>query len=382
MGFREKGMVHIKLVGLGFALTLGLVGPWASLKIQAAESVPRTKIVPISEEKKAALLAAETRAQKALRKKLKTLGKIYYNANCDGINRIYVMNADGSGQKCLTPSPQPESTYPHVSPDGRQLLFSREVSTEVLKTLPADKRFPISGPRLKAKPMAVHRMDLASGTFMPVAAGVDAHWAPNGRKITYMMYTAKGKKFMRPAILDLESKTESVFIHLGIRAYGMPTFTRDMKHLIVSNGDTAVRVDLNETATRIADNGNVSGIISGHPCNMELSADGKWLVWVLDTHADTGGWLHYGAFKPGGHRMRGKRLSLGWASGSVNYFPDFSPDGSYLVYAHADRQEGVKSWLLNKDQELYVTTFPDCKTTVRITFNGAGNQHPHWVGAR
>ena len=37
------------------------------------------------------------------------------------------------------------------------------------------------------------------------------------------------------------------------------------------------------------------------------------------------------------------------------------------------------SRLLKSKQELYVTTFPDCKTTVRVTWNGAGNQNPHWV---
>jgi Tol biopolymer transport system component len=73
-------------------------------------------------------------------------------------------------------------------------------------------------------------------------------------------------------------------------------------------------------------------------------------------------------------------LKLGWPQPSVNYFPDFSPDGKHMVYAHADMEPGVKSWELKARQELYVTRFPDCGVTVRLTWNGSANQHPHWIG--
>jgi hypothetical protein len=51
-----------------------------------------------------------------------------------------------------------------------------------------------------------------------------------------------------------------------------------------------------------------------------------------------------------------------------------------MAYVHAEMQDGVKSWLLKAKQEVYVSRFPPDGVNVRITWNGAANQHPHWWG--
>ena len=80
----------------------------APKKEEAVKKGP-AKIEPLPEEEKAKLLAAETVEQKALREELKNAGRVVFDANGDGVSRIYIMNADGSDVKCLTPAPAPAS---------------------------------------------------------------------------------------------------------------------------------------------------------------------------------------------------------------------------------------------------------------------------------
>ncbi|MGQ0603077.1 MAG: TolB family protein [Anaerolineales bacterium] len=56
-------------------------------------------------------------------------GLIAFESRRDGNSEIYVMNADGSGQRNLTNSPA-EDVNPVWSPDGTWLAFSRIVRAE------------------------------------------------------------------------------------------------------------------------------------------------------------------------------------------------------------------------------------------------------------
>jgi hypothetical protein len=100
---------------------------------------------------------------------------------------------------------------------------------------------------------------------------------------------------------------------------------------------------------------------------------------VVDRAGDAGGWLRYAEVGNLDKAVEGKDLNLPHDKNSVNYFPDFSPDGKYLVYAHAE-PTGARSWLLQSKQELYVTRFPEGGVAVRITWSNAASQNPHWWG--
>ena len=371
-------------------LLFGLFLCFAASVSAAEKKDEPPKIESVSDAEKAKLLAGETAAQKQLRAELAAFAakgqKIYFNANLGekARNEIFVMGPDGSDVKQLTTE---GGDYPHCSPDGTKIVFTsgripvKKPLAPEFKNLPVDPDVPLFdwGRNQKwnrGKGPAVWMMNADGTDQKPAALGSLPHWSNDGR---YLCYNVVSRPFpCQLVIMDLEKKVEHCIRDPKLRNCGFPCFSPDDKYIVGSNG-AAYCVKLNE------DKGGVESLFmfdNGHPCNGELSPDGKTWVYVVDTNKCAGGWL---CARPMDYQKRppgGANLPLGWKQGSVNYFPDFSPCGKYLVYVHADQQEGVKSWSLKTRQEIYVTRFPKCDVTVRITWNGAANQHPHWWGAK
>ncbi len=362
------------LSGIVLAVTVG------SVLARGRREPPPRPIMPVPPAEKARILAAETPEQKELRAQLEGAGRILFNTNIAGSQDIYIMNADGSNVKRLTHHPAQEY-YPHLSPDGKRITFTSDqpVAREVLASLPCDPKYPISDWRKRQLPKdLVWIMNSDGSGKKPLVMGDMAHWSPDGKFIAYRI-TLKPRKY-KLAILDLEKNTETVISHPNLKAMGMPCFSPNGKSLIISNSSQGQTIELNDDRTGIKEGSSIINVMSGHPCNAEISPDANWASYVIDTHGQLGSWLCYVALTPDERRRRKtQKFKLGWTPRSVNYFPDFSPDGKYFAYVHGETQEGVKSWLLRNRQEIYVTRFPNCETTVRLTWNGGANQHPHWV---
>src|SRR5215210_4767691 len=54
-------------------------------------------------------------------------GKIAFSSQRDGIEEVYVMNADGTGQTRLTNNPDIMDYWPRWSPNGTKMVFNRVV---------------------------------------------------------------------------------------------------------------------------------------------------------------------------------------------------------------------------------------------------------------
>jgi Tol biopolymer transport system component len=342
----------------------------------SAGEAPPAKAVPLTEEEIKAEQAKETPEQKALRAEIGELAKkgekVFFAANCDGTDRVYAMKPDGSGVECLTPDAV--ANAPHASTDGKRLIMNYGVPKEEAVKLPQDPSFKRpadgSGPCLAV-------LDIETKKAAPLCRGDEAYWHPNGKTVCYNTDTVKGVR--KIGIFDVEKKTEKIIAIPGLPKSAMfPNFSPDGKWLLIG-GYPFTLAEVNAEGTDLAAGGKVQAISAISGCNNEIAKDGKAFVYVIDTHGEAGGWLCWSEFKPG-EKMAGKRLPLGWQDASVNYFPDLSPDGKYMIYAHAEMKAGVESWTVKTKQELYVTRFPDCKTTVRVTWNGAANYHPNWWG--
>jgi Tol biopolymer transport system component len=375
------------LVAAVLAVAVGLASPAAAGERSKPPAPEPPKIVAPTDEEIKAELAKETPEQKALRAELEALAKagqkVYYNANLGegGRNEIFVMGPDGSGVKQLT---KEGAEYPHTPADGSRVCFvSSRIPLKLplpaeLKEVPVDPKFPLEKPPeqkwdRRRSGSVVWIMNPDGSDPKPAAFGCLPHFSPDGKFICYSIVSPPWPNQL--AILNLEKKTDACISHPGLRNCGMPCFSPDGNYVVGANG-SAFCVKLNAEKTAVE---NVFQFDNGHPCNGEISADGKFWTCVYDTDKDQGGWLGYWEMdyeKPSKKRIS---LPLQHQKGSVNYFPEISPDGRYLVYVHADQQPGVKSWTLKVKQEVHVTRFPKCEATVRVTWNGGANQHPHWA---
>lgn len=348
---------------MGVAFVLGMV---VVSRVGAVEPV---KPVAVKDDEKAAQIAKETDDQKKLRADLAELTKkgekLYFASTVDGKLRVYGMGLDGTKMECLTPAPTDSADKPHVSPDGKKLVINVTVSKEDGAKLPQDASFKRGGQT------AIATLDLATKKITPVVLGDNAYWHPNGKTICYNTDGANRKI----GIFNLEKNEEKVVNGMP-GSVMFPNFSPDGKWLL-GGGYPFSLVAINADGTAPAEGAAVKKLsMSG--CNNEISKDGKSFVYVIDTFGECGGWLYRAEFDPT-TAMKAEKLPLGWPEQSVNYYPDLSPDGKYMVYSHAEMKQGVESWKISADQEIYITTYPDCKTTVRVTWNRANNVHPVWV---
>ena len=371
----------------GTLLGLGAFPGFAAGAGEAPKPPEPPKIVAPSADEVKAELAKETAEQKALRAELEALAKagqkIYFNANLGegGRNEIFVIGPDGSGYKQLT---KDGGSDPHTPADGSLVAYTggkialADPMPEALKGIPFDPKFPPikwgdqKFNRLKGAPVS-WTMKPDGSDQKPVAFGMMPHFSPDGKFLAYCIWNHPFP--CQVAVMNLEKKTEAFLIHPGLRNGGNPAWSPDGNYLVGAQGG-AHFIKLNAERNGVE---KVTVIDNGHPCNNEISFDGKYWTYVVDTHGCLGSWLCYKQLDYDKQSASGGgNLPLGWKPGSVNYYPAFSPDGKYYVYAHAEQEAGVKSWEVKYKQELYVTRFPDCKATVRVTWNGAGNMHPCW----
>jgi Tol biopolymer transport system component len=366
-----------------------LTGAGLAALAAAGEPPEAPKIVAPTADEIKAELAKETAEQKALRAELEALAKtgqkIYFGANLgEGArSEVFVMGCDGSNVKQLTTTGGGE---PHTPVDGSRVVYTggniklTDPMPEALKGIPFDTQYPPlkwgdqKFNRMKDKTPIVWSMNPDGSDQKPVAFGMMPHYSPDGKFLVYSIWNHPFP--CQVAIMNLEKKTEAFLVHPGLRNCGNPVWSPDGNYLIGAQGG-AHFVKLNADKTGVE---NISVIDRGHPCNNDISPCGKFWTYVVDTDGCLGGWLcfrqlDYDKLSASG----GGNMPLQHQKGSVNYYPAFSPDSKYYVYAHAEQQAKVNSWELKSKQELYVTRFPDCKATVRVTWNGAGNTHPHWA---
>lgn len=339
-------------------------------------------LVKLSGAEKQAWLEKESPEQKKLRRELVELAKGGQKVAFAGGGTMYVVAPDGSDRKSLGPG-----GGPRISPDGKKVAFCGGSFRPGVHGVPAEVVAKVLGRAPSAAEMRrlnnssdcgrnFGRLKNLDGTGEVQFVGPRMPtWSPDGK---YLI----GDKML---IYDVEKK-RLVFTS---GAFGgnqhFAQFTPDMKYASVSEGDIIMgRV-----------NADFSGfsdpfrLVAGEACNHEFSRDGKYVIFVRDgSNADIDSWLFYSKVEPG-RKLDSKNpyavdtaMPLPHARGkSVNYYPDFSPCGKYVIYGHAPRvQEGRHGWSMDKELELYVTRFPEGGVAVRITWDGLACHDPHWWG--
>ena len=374
-------MLNMKKLAITILLGSSMVGLFDSYATEASK--------PVSENEKKVLLEKESSKQKALRDELRAYGgKIYFNSNTSGQGAIYVAHFDGKIEKINT-ALEGGVGYPRVSPDGKRLLFSYRPAKEKVKELEGQfllKKLDASFPKAKRKMgdsmMVITNLDGSEPKI--IGRGWAPAWSPDGKRVVFNL-NMKGKRNRPIAIADLEKGEEHIVSPPNwtqYRSCGFPVYSPYGKWVISSN-QRPVGIPLDETGLAMKKDGRIAQLIagkSGFGCNHEVSADGKWFVWTVDTFREAGGWLRYAPLsfkKP----QRALKMKLGWkwTEKSVNYDPYVSPDSKYLVYMHGASVKGKRSYD-GVPTEIYAMRFPPDGVNVRLTWFNASSRHPEWVG--
>jgi TolB protein len=106
---------------------------------------------------------------------------IYFNSDRTGVMQIWRMRPDGTSPEPITADPDHEAWFPHIAPNGRQLVF-----------LSYDKG---AGDHPENKDVSLQLMDLKTKAITPLATLFGGQgtinvpsWSPNSRYLAFVSY--------------------------------------------------------------------------------------------------------------------------------------------------------------------------------------------------
>lgn len=256
-----------------------------------------------------------TPEQKALLAELgKSPHKILFEAYNENNWDLFVMNADGTGKRNLTQTPDVHEMYPQASRDGSKICFLVDV--------------PKDGDTIRS----VWYMN-ADGTGRKLVAEKARQpcWSPDGTKIAFLK-----QEFSRFQIKDFASK--GVFIYDLKTGKTTEHPNKDLFHLYTLNWSpdgkwfvSTIHAGMGFGHAILAFEADGKGVydlkIGGcRPC---LSPDGRRVTWSLDDHTIDVADLDFSGPQPKVENVR----TLDKRKEPHLYHPDFSPDGKYITYS-------------------------------------------------
>jgi Tol biopolymer transport system component len=240
--------------------------------------------------------------------------KILFESYVDNNWEIFVINADGSGRRNLTNTPDVHELYPQASPDGSKICFLADVQQD--------------GDTIRS--IYFMNADGSGRTF--VADKVrEPCWSPDGTKIAYCKQEFSKfnvSDFVSKGLFVYDLKTGSIVQHpnTNIHHLYVINWSADGKWFVSTvhggMGFGHAILALEADGDRVVDL-KIGGC---RPC---LSSDSKLITWSRDDHTICVADLDLQSSTPAVSNIRvideQKQAHL--------YHPDFSPDGRYISYS-------------------------------------------------
>lgn len=193
----------------------------------------------------------------------------------------------------------------------------------------------VSSSKSGSKFKEIYIMDWDGGNIKPVTShnsiALSPNWSPDGKKIIYTAFVAKGKKGLRNPdlfMLDLvQGKRWLISDKLGMNSGG--TFHPNGQSILLTQSEKGnpdiVRLDMEGVLIKKLTNGpvgalNVEPAVSPDGTRVAFSSDrtGKPMIWVMD--------------------IDGKNPTMRTAAGVYNSSPSWSPDGKKIAFAGLDER--------------------------------------------
>ncbi|MCE5230635.1 hypothetical protein LLG95_13725 [bacterium] len=323
--------------------------------------------------------------------------RIVFESHRNGSFEIMVMNADGSGMKNLTNTPDINELFPQCSPDGNMIAFEACANTTE----------------------ATYRVEImnADGTGRRTIAepARQMAWSPDGSKLAFSVQTGNRRSYAENKDLsfyDMKSgkitrwadgKTTVTFVALDgtEKKYPVkdvihvlnPTWSKDGKWILCSYGSTmgisqtivAIEVDGDRVVDFIHQGNEVSGKILGcRPC---VSPDGKMVTWAV-ADVKKFAWIDMAPIDWAGAFPKcdlTKKIDLvGDAAPIELYHADWSPDGRYVAFSRGPRGGFMKMALyapgaVAKDWDICIVDTKNPGVYTKLTNDGMSNKEPDWL---
>lgn len=276
------------------------------------------------------------------RAKFEFRGRIVFQSDLDGDNDIYLLTGDGLRR--LTDDPASDE-FPRWSPDGRTIAFSSN----------------------RAGLYQIFLMDAEGTNLRQVTRGetdaIEEGWYPDGKRLAYTEQKQRtlGRSFALRS-LDLATGETRPLLPSFDGSSALPDFSPDGPFLAFTGKRTmgwdAFRANLST--------GEILPLTEGgKACRPRFSPDGAKIAYVSSSADGKGDiWL----MGPDG----AEKERLTDRPETYDYFPDWSPDGKWIVFASGTKHyptEGVWELTLVK---------PGAKLVVPLFRSGARDVFPDW----
>lgn len=255
-------------------------------------------------------------------------GQIVFSSNRTGPWRIWIMNADGSGLRQLTPDEGASETHdvdPVFSPNGKTVLFtSTRGGATGIWTIPT-----------------------SGGELAQICEGDQAEWSPDAKRIAF-------RRANRLWLRDLGSGEETPLTPEDWGSCSGPAWSPDGRTIVFAarwegdNGLYLISVDGDsDSPQKVYDKKGA--------CEPHFTPDGALIIYETETNICT--------VLPDGTKNR-----MVTYQGGIQRFGRASPDGRFVVYCQGPAERGP--W------ELYVAPIKG-GLPVKLT-EGGSDMNPDW----
>ncbi len=298
-------------------------------------------------------VSQETVGQQRLRAELSAYQhKIAFSSFLNGIWQICIMNADGSDVRNISRS-RSNDVMPHVSPDGRTILFGSDRVGRGEEGL-----WPIG-----SQGRGLFVMNLDGSNVRLVGIGEEACWAPDGKRICFLK---DGWLTVKDIVAGREQRVGQFWAKVET-----PCWSPDGRGIAL-------------TADMLGGhNGHIFDLITGRlhryafgvgtNCRPDFSSSGKSLAFC--SHYAGGVMIWTVAVADPRRTVRRLTYRPGF-----NYFPDWSPDDKYIAYSLGPRNDCYE--FSAGEWQIYVMTPVGERGGPSIQITGTGsNRDPDWLRA-
>jgi Tol biopolymer transport system component len=295
--------------------------------------------------------------------------KILYETHRDGNWEIYLSNADGSGARNLTQTPDVDELYPKASPDGTRICFCADEGTG------------------EAKRRNLYLMNLDGTGRRKIADNSrEPCWSADGKEIAFVQGEFEGY-----SVTDFA--TRGLFIYTlstgQTRAHPNPR----LEHLYTLNWSldgqwfiATVHGGMGFQHSIVALEARGERVVELHVdgcCRPDLSPDGRRLAWGQGDYAIAVGDLELGDSP----RVLHARTIVQSAEPMETYQVDWSPDGRFVAFSYGPKSHdhGLRGLLPEfpgvqaPGWNIAVAEVSRENVWTLITRDGQSNKEPDWL---